>query len=87
MILLTVYRITNFPCTVRSRAENTDRSHTKICTKYIPHKPSRYLVSESTFKRFWAYWRMWHNIMVKYRVGHLLADLGWVDLDSSQAGG
>ena len=34
-------------CTVRSRAENTDRSHTKICTKYIPHKPSRYLVRGS----------------------------------------
>ena len=37
-------------CTVRSRAENTDRSHTKICTKYIPHKPSRYLVRESAVR-------------------------------------
>jgi hypothetical protein len=27
------------------KRESIDRSRTKICTKYIPHKPSRYLVS------------------------------------------
>ena len=29
---------------IRSKAEDTDRSHTKICTKYIPHRPSKYRV-------------------------------------------
>ena len=33
--------------------------------------------------------RDFRKILLEYRVGHLLADLGWVDLDleSSQAGG
>ena len=29
---------------IRSKTEDIDRSHTKICTKYIPYRPSKYRV-------------------------------------------